>query len=421
MIYQSRFVGVASVFAAALLSSSASFGKSVDASNLKVTPYLVVANESDLLSAPGVVDKSSPYLAGVGGTPGYSGVGTLQIINQNTQPGFANYCTGSLISPTIVLTAAHCLAEPGSGGVTSVSFSLPNGRPLFGVSPDPNPGVPAVYSGSAYAVHPTWNPNTEAGDIAVVRLDQPVVGADIYDIYRGNPMGQQFAQVGTGTAGWGDVGADSETGFAGGLFDLRKRVGDNIFEEYGTEFFNALTQYFGLDLVGIGGPKQGILLFDFDSGKAQNDVFGLIGQLGDPGLDALAVNQTGLFDAMGRLIETNTAPGDSGGPAFIDGQIAGITGFGLTGAILTFDGQFIYCGDPTDIDPSFSPDTDSCTDSSFGEISGDTSVSFYQKWVDAARNGTIAFRKVEAPEPASIALAIGGIAGFGAMRRRRKS
>lgn len=419
MINRMTSVGAAAALAAALLSSTSALAAAVDAGNLKVTPYLVLPNQSDLLSNPTTVDKTSPYLAGVGGTPAYTGVGTLQIVNANTPPGFANYCTGSLISPTIVLTAAHCLAEPGEGGVSSINFSLPNGRPLFGASPDPNPGVPAVYHGNGYAVHPTWDPNSEAGDIAVIRLDQPVQNAEIYDIYRGDPMGQQFTQVGTGTAGWGDVGADSETGFAGGLFDLRKRVGDNIFEEYGPAFFNALNQYFGLDLVDIGGPDQGILLFDYDSGLAQNDVFGLLASFGDPNLDALSVSQTGLLDALGRLIETNTAPGDSGGPAFIDGKIAGITGFGITGGILTFDGQFIYCGDPTDIDISYSPDTGSCTDSSFGEISGDTSVAYYQHFVDAALTKGFAFTYV--PEPASIALIMGGIAGIGTMRKRRKS
>lgn len=396
--------------AALSLTVASSTAASMRATDLQKIPYLTLPNWSDLLNPDGTVNKTSPYLAGVGGTSAYTGVGTLYIKSDNSGDG-AFLCTGSLLSPTIVITAAHCVDNPEIGTLKEVLFSVPNGRPIYGASPAPNPGPVEIAVGGAWATLPNWDINTLSNDLALIKLDTPITGTDTYDIYRGDPLGEEFTIVGTGTSGWGAVGADSETGYPGGLFDLRKRVGENIFDESAAPFFQAILDHFGLDFRPTG-PADGVLLYDVDSGLAQNDVFGQLCNFADPELSSLCVTQTGVPN------EVSSAPGDSGGPLFVDGKIAGITSWGLTGAILTFDGTYIYCAGAHDIDPSYDVDTGSCTDSSWGEINGVTNVAAYQWFVDAGLAGDLRFALV--PEPASAVLLLGGLTGLASPRRRKR-
>jgi secreted trypsin-like serine protease len=102
------------------------------------------------------------------------------------------------------------------------------------------------------------------------------------------------------------------------------------------------------------------------------------------------------------LLEVNTASGDSGGPAFIDGKIAGVTVYGDT-----LNTRF--CGLA-----GFSNQTDnSCgiENSSWGELSFDTRVSSYAGWIDGVMAQSV-------PEPATwMSLVIGF--GFVGWRMRR--
>ena len=72
-------------------------------------------------------------------------------------------CTGSLISPTIFLTAAHC----GRNGPRSVSFDE-----VF--DPATSPRYPGMFR-----AHPGYDPaQPYKNDLAVIELDQPVPGVD---------------------------------------------------------------------------------------------------------------------------------------------------------------------------------------------------------------------------------------------------
>ncbi|APG47724.1 trypsin-like serine peptidase [Phaeobacter porticola] len=108
--------------------------------------------------------------AGVRAVQGWEAVGRLNIAGRNM-------CTGSLIAPNLVLTAAHCLFNPQTGQAVNprnIKFEAGlNGRR----SKASRRVVKAV-------IHPgyqhKWSSRSEAGsDIAVLRLDRPIAGSQI--------------------------------------------------------------------------------------------------------------------------------------------------------------------------------------------------------------------------------------------------
>jgi Trypsin len=95
-------------------------------------------------------------------------------------------CSATLVSPTIVLTAAHCtIGTLGKTGVTFKSVIAEQGPSPFPLAADPSAGYTAaelkamgMLSGTAYT-HPNYSKFTDVrnwNDVGVIVLDEPVAG-----------------------------------------------------------------------------------------------------------------------------------------------------------------------------------------------------------------------------------------------------
>lgn len=310
---------------------------------------------------------------------GYSGVGSLFVSTVSTATtGLGGLCTGSLIGSNTVLTAAHCLETKANDPITSIKFYLPS----LG---DRNTAGASIFTATAFAINPDYATTGLVGgnDIAAFTIAGDTTGYDKYGIFTGDPL-QQYTEVGTGTIG-GPKGTN-----VGTSSDYRKRVGSNIYEYYGNEVFSDV--------------GAGVVMYDFDDGTAAHDVFGRLG----------GNVQTGVAK------ESAASPGDSGGPEFIDGKIVSVTSFGITGAVFTG-----YCGGNS-IDPynksgstAVTTDLSQCTNSSVGELGGNTLVSYNLGFVNSYLNGTAA-TMAPVPETATWLMMLLGFGAVGFAMRSTK-
>lgn len=122
-----------------------------------------------LCGLPGVAQARPVQPDVVNGRPPVAGeFGFLAAVKATARPGESYVCGGSFVSPTQIVTAAHCFYDPDGRRITTVSAAPGDGTSW--------PYSSSFVSASKVDIHSGYSPSGEAYDIALLTLSRPVTG-----------------------------------------------------------------------------------------------------------------------------------------------------------------------------------------------------------------------------------------------------
>ncbi|NQX93707.1 MAG: autotransporter domain-containing protein [Erythrobacter sp.] len=257
------------------------------------------------------------------------------LFQSNSDGGIFFNCTGTVINPRTVMTAAHCLNDSSSEayglpGVADASILITSGvdsfpRFLNYLQTGAGYNEGGVATSTDVVIHPSSNIDDGGlpfpwADIAFVAVDEPITDVPSMPILL-SPLQEltHVIQVGYGSFGTAETGA-GDIGFL-------RRVGENMLgaQASSADLFDAIFPGFAPTAINFGSVSQIYQMTDFDNPfRTEEEVnacdfngFGI--SCGTETVDGFdAVRAIDWFDGDALENEVGTAPGDSGSPLIAD-------------------------------------------------------------------------------------------------------